>query len=540
MRAGEVLAASGSGLFSPVMAFLLVVIVSFLLCLIAGMDNDTVADFFTANQSLSVARNALALCGDYIPTTALLSSVGAIALGGYDGMIVAVSAVAGLGVLVLLAEPLRNTGRFTLGDILEIRMTGRATRVAGTVITVTVCLLLMVVQLKVAGDVTAYVLGVNRPGAAQVCTVLVGLLIVTFAAFGGMRGSSMIEVGKVIVVFSTVLTVSCVALSRSHWDLATMLETAAGHSGGAGSFYAPGLLYGNTTMGGLDLVSLCVTVVLGSAVFPHVLLRVSASRNGPAARRASSAAVVMITLFHGAMILTGLSAAATLGAGIIASDDPQGNSALFLLADTLAGGTGLLFTLVACAAFITVLSTVAGLTLSASASLAHDLYAQVCRRGASSERREVNVARAAVMVFGVVSVCLAVMLHQWSIVALSSFAAALTASAILPALLYSLFWKGFTRTGLLWTLYGALVCCAVLEALGPTVSGSPVALFPARDFHWFPLQNIALVSVPVGFLLGWTGSLLSRRSQVGQDRYAETQTTLLLGGEPFHSVLRRD
>ncbi|WP_200307869.1 sodium/solute symporter [Streptomyces adelaidensis] len=536
MSAGEVLAATGSGPFAPLTALLLVVVVSFLLCLMAGVGNDTVADFFTANRSLSAARNALALCGDYIPTTALLSYVGAVALGGYDGMIVAVSAVAGLGVLLLLAEPLRNTGRFTLGGILESRMTGRAARGAGAVITVIVCLLLMVVQLTVAGDVTAYVLGVDGPGAAQVCTVLVGLLIVSFAAFGGMRGSSMIEVGKVIVVFGTVVALSCVALSRSDWDLGTLLETAAGHSGGAGSFYAPGLLYGHTTTGGLDLVSLCVTVVLGSSVLPHVLLRVSASRSGPAARRASSAAVVMITLFYGAMVLTGLSAAATLGAGVIASDDPQGNSALFLLAGTLADGTGLLFTVVACAAFITVLSTVAGLTLAASASLAHDLYAQVCRRGADSERREVNVARAAVMVFGVVSVYLAVTLHQWSIVALASFAAALTASAILPALVYSLFWKGFTRTGLLWTLYGSLVCCAVLEAFGPAVSGGPLALFPARDFHWFPLQNIALASVPVGFLLGWAGSLLSRRSQADQDRHAETQTTLLLGREPLDSL----
>ncbi|WUU10395.1 hypothetical protein OG866_01130 [Streptomyces sp. NBC_00663] len=275
----------------------------------------------------------------------------------------------------------------------------------------------------------------------------------------------------------------------------------------------------------------------GSAVFPHILLRVSASRSGPAARRASGAAVVMITLFHGAMVLTGLGAAATLGAGVIASDDAQGNSALFLLARTLAGGgTGLLFTMVACAAFITVLSTVAGLTLASSAALAHDLYAKVGRRGAGRETREVNVARAAVLVFGVACVCLAVMLHDWSIVALSSFAAALTASAVLPALVYSLFWKGFTRTGMLWTLYGSLVWCSVLEALGPAVSGGPLALFPARDFHWFPLQNIALASVPVGFLLGWAGSLLGRRSHVGQDRYAETQTTLLLGREPLDSV----
>jgi len=534
VKYGEILASSVPDLFAPLMAFLLVIIVAFLFCLNSGIDNDTVADFFTANRSLSVARSALALCGDYLPTTVLVSFVGGIALNGFDGMMIAVSAIAAIAVLVPLAEPLRNTGRFTLGGILESRFGGTATRLAGTVTTVAVCLPLMIVQLTVAGNVTAHVLGMSMPGAAQVCTILIGLLIVSFAAFGGMRGNSMIEIGKVIVVFGTVVTVSCAALSRSHWDLATLLETAAAHKGGANFFYAPGSVYGHTTTGKLDFVSLCATVALGSAVFPPILLRVSASRNGPEARRASSVAVVMITLFQGALILTGLSAAAMVSTSAILSEDLQGQTSLFLLAEAFTGGTtGLLFTMVACAAFVTALSTVAGLTLTASASLAHDLYARVWRRGAADEGREVNVARAAVMAFGVISVYLAVALHSWSIVTLSSFAAALTASAILPALVYSLFWKGFTRTGLLWTLYGSLVCCAVLEIFGPTVSGGgPLSLLPGQDFHWFPLHNIALVSVPLGFLLGWAGSLLSRRSQDERNRYAEAQTTLLIGHEP--------
>ncbi|MFI6438052.1 cation acetate symporter [Streptomyces sp. NPDC050759] len=534
MKTGAILAAADSSLLTPLMAFLLVVIVSFLLCLVAGVGNDTVADFFTANRSFTVAKSTLALCGDSIPTTALLGSVGMVALGGYDGMLVAVSAVAALGVLLFLSEPLRNTGRFTLGAVLDLRHAGAATRAAGAVITLAVCLPLTVVQLTVAGDVTAYVLDVNLPGAGQVCTVLIGLLIVSFAAFGGMRGSSMIEIIKVVIVFGTVLAVSCLALSRSHWDLGAMLDAAARSGGGADSFYAPGLLYGDTTTGRLDFVSLCLTVLLGSAVFPHILMRVSATRNGPAARRATSSAVVVMTTFHGFMVLTGLSAAAMVGAGAITSDDPHGDTALFTLVDTLAGVSGgLLFTVVACAVFVTALSTVAGLTLAAAASLAHDLYAGLSRRPVS-ERREMHVARTAVMVFGVCGVCLAVALHDWSMVSLASFAAALTASAVLPALVYSLFWKNFTRVGLLWTLYGSLVCCAVLEAFGPAVSGSPLALFPGRDFHWFPLQNIALASIPVGFLLGWAGSQLSRGSS---DRgYAELRTAMLLGREPVGSA----
>ncbi|MFF4630062.1 sodium/solute symporter [Streptomyces griseorubiginosus] len=540
MRSGETLSAvsiSGGGLFTPLTALLLVVIAAFLLCLIAGVDNDTVADFFIADRSLSATRNALALCGDYISITALLTAIATVAVGGYDGLVLDLCAVAGLGVLLLLAEPLRNLGRFTLGGILESRVSGTASRVAGTVITLAVCLPLVVVQLTVAGDATAYVLGVDGAGAAQACTALLGVLIVSFTAFGGMRGNSMIQIGKVGLVFATAVTLSCVALSRSGWDLGTLVDTAAAHSRAKDSFYEPGLLFGHGTKGGLDFVSLCVSLVLGSAALPHIVMRVSASRNGPAARQATRFAVVVAAVFYAAMAITGLSAVATVGVRALTADDPQGNTALFLLADALTGsGGGVLFTVVACAAFITALTTVAGGTLAAAASLAHDLYAHVARRGVGAEQREVSAARVSVMVFGLVSVYMSVALHQWSILPLSTFAITLAASAALPAVAYSLFWQGFTRAGLLWTVYGSLASCVLLQVFGPTVSGGgPLSLFPQWDFHWFPLENIGLATIPLGFLLGWAGSLLSRRSPAQRQRYAETRTALLIGRDGTHS-----
>lgn len=526
---------------APLMTFVVVVVVSFLLCLIAGMNNDTVIDFFTANRTLSAVGNTLALCGDYIPTTALLGSVGAVALGGHDGMVLALCAVAALGVLVVLAEPLRNTGQFTLGGILESRVQGRTSRIAGAVITLAACLPLLIVQLTVAGDVCAYIIGMDEPGVAKICTILIGTLIISFAAFGGMRGGSMIQILKMIVVFATVLAVSSVVLNRYDWDVGALLEAAARRAGGAASYYSPGRLYGDTTTGRLDLVSWCITVILGAAVFPHLILRVAASRNGRTARRTACNAVVLIAVFYVVTLLVGLSATATLGVPTIVADDIHGDTAVTLLAHALVGGgSGLLFTALACAVFLTALSTVASVTLAASASLAHDLYAKVVRRGDVGELREVMMARTAVMVFGLASVWLAVSLHGWrSTAALGSFAVALTASAVLPALLYSLFWKGFTRTGLLWTLYGSLACCGVLQFFSPSVSGAPYALFTGQDFHWFPLNNVALVTVPAGFLLGWAGSWLGRgrgrRSGAGQDQDqdqdgdAKAQFALLVG-----------
>ncbi|MEU9736009.1 cation acetate symporter [Streptomyces sp. NPDC048002] len=516
MTGHRVLAAAESGLINPITLFLAVVCVCFLLCLGAGMAGDTASDFYTAERSLPTTRSALALCGDSIPVTALLGPIGTVALSGYDSMLLAASACAALIVLLVLAQPLRDTGRFTLGSILETRTAGAVPRIAGTTLTLVICVPLMVVQLTVAGDVTAYVLGLKAPGTTQVCTALIGVLIISFAAFGGMRGTSLIQAGKALLVFGVVLVLTWLAVGRFDGGFGALLDRAALGGGGAEVFHAPGGLFGDTTTGTLDLLSLALTVCLGSATVPPVLMRIGATRDGRTARRATSRAVVMITVFHGATVLLGLATAAVVGARAILADDPRGDTALFLLARALDAGNAAnaanadrtLFTMVACAVFVTALASVAGLALASATDLSHDVYAHTLRKGAVEERQEATMARWAVVTIGVAAVFLAVLLHAWSIVFLASFAAAVAASAVLPALVYTLFWPGFSRFGLLATLFGALGCCLLLQVFGPTVSGQPYALLPEYDFAWFPLQNIALVTVPVGFLLGWAGSRL--------------------------------
>ncbi|GAA4832988.1 sodium:solute symporter family transporter [Kitasatospora terrestris] len=535
MTASAVLLAADQGsLLSPLTAFLVVICLCFLLCLVAGVANDTAADFWTAERSMPALRNALALCGDYLPATALLSPVGTVALAGYDGMATAASAAASTAVLLVLAEPLRNTGRFTLGSVLASRApgpAGRAARIAGAVTTLAVCVPLAVVQLRVAGEATAYVLGSRTPGAALVCTVLSGLLITTFAAFGGMRGTGMIQTGKTLLVLGVVVALAVAAGGALHWDFDALMDRSAIGGGGAAVFHAPGLLFGPGAPGPLEQFSLCLTVALGSAVVPPLLMRVGASLDGRAARRATGCAAAVISVFYGLVVLLGLAAAAVVGVRGIATDDPQGNSALLLLTDALAHGAGgrVLFTAVACAVFVTALASVAGLTLAGAAALSHDLHTGVLRRGRSTDRRELAAAQWSIVAVGVVAVGLAVLLRGWSILFLASFAAAAAASVILPALLYTLFWPGFSRLGMLWTLHGSLACCVLLQLFGPTVSGQPYSLLPGVDFHWFPLQNIAVATVPVGFLLGWAGSRLRPPTPAERAACTAAETAVLVG-----------
>ncbi|OKI29177.1 hypothetical protein [Streptomyces sp. CB03911] len=531
MNGHVLLAAGGSALITPLTAFLLVISLCFMLCLIAGVANDKVSDFYLAERSLPTTRNALALCGDLIPATALLSPIGTVAVSGYDGMAAATSASAAMIVLLVLAEPLRNTGRFTLGSVLATRTSSRAVRIAGAVTTVAVCVPLTVVQLTVAGEATAYVLGSRTPGTALACTVLSGLLIITFSAFGGMRGTSTIQAGKALLVLGVVTAVAVTATVGQHRTPAELMAHAAAGAGGPGVFLVPGLRFGSTAAGTLDQFSLCLTLAVGSAVLPPLLMRVGASVNGRSARRAARRATIMITFYYGAIVLLGLAAAAAVGARAITADDPQGNSALLLLTNALAHGTSgrILFTAVACAVFVTSLASVAGLTLAGAAALSHDVHAGALRRGDVTDGRELAVAQWAIVVLGVVSVLAAVLLHGWSVLFLASFATAAAASVILPALVYTLFWRGFSRAGLLWTLYGSLTCCLLLQVFGPTVSGQPYSLLPGTDFHWFPLRNIALVTVPVGFLLGWAGSRLRPGTPAERTAARRAETTMLTG-----------
>ncbi|MFG2886743.1 cation acetate symporter [Streptomyces sp. NPDC048297] len=524
------LASADGGLTTSLTAFLLVVVASFFLCLIVGTSYDTVSGFLTANRSLGALRNGIAMCGDYISVTALLVPVGTIALAGQDGIAFTTSTVAALIILLVLAEPVRNTGAFTLGGILTTRVPGRQVRIAAAVVTLMVCVPLTVVQLKVAGDAMTYLLGLDDAGAGQVCIVLLGLLIVSFSAFGGMSGTSMIEIAKVILAFGTFVTATAVILNRFHFDLGALLAAAAKGSGRGEDYFAPGQLYGPTATGTAERFSVALTLALGSGILPPVLMRINASRTGRTARRSARHAVLAFAAFSLALTVLGLGAAALVGTPAIVARGGQGYAALFLLSESIAGGHGggTFFTLFACAVFVTALGAVSGLTLSAAASLAHDL--RTPHDGTTTrDEKQVTQTRWWLAVVGIVSVVLAVLVYRWSILFFASYAAALAASTILPALIYALFWRGLTRNGLLATLYGGAAACMLLQVFSPTVSGSPAALFPGQDFHWFPLENVALLSVPVGFLAGWIMSRFDRRPPA---QYATPQNRMLTGKAP--------
>ncbi|GGV39918.1 cation acetate symporter [Streptomyces griseoflavus] len=499
-------------------AFMAFVVLSLLLCVLAGPEGDTTADFYTGNRSLTPVQNALALTGDYISAATLLGVSGLVAVAGYDGISLAVSSCLAVGVFLLLAGPLRNAGRYTLGDILALRSPGSSSRIAAATATLAVCLPFLVLQLAGAGSATALLLGLTSLGAEQACTAFVGVLMICYTVLGGMRGTSLVQIVKVAVVFTTMLLLALLVLRHHDFDPGALLTAAEQGSGLHDRYFEPGHAVGDGAVGRLDFLSLQLSVVLGGACMPHVLMRINSAADGATARRATRYAIAVMAVFFLCVVIAGLGAAGVVGGRKIRAVDSSGQMALLLLAGELGGGTSglpgsVLYTAVACSVFVTVLAVVAGIALSAAAALAHDLHAHAARRGRMSERREVRSARWAVGAVGGLGILLAAMAQGRNLQSLTYLALTLAASTVLPACLYGLFWSRYNRTGLLWTVYGGVLCTTALYVCSLSFSGAPASLLPGHDFHLIGLQSTAVVAIPAGFLLGWVGSAAGRRAR---------------------------
>lgn len=502
-------------------------------------------EFYAGGRLFSPMENGFAIAGDYMSAASFLGISGLIALFGYDGMLYSVGfLVAWLVVLFLVAELVRNCGRFTLADVLASRMSERKVRIASGTSSVVVSVLYLVAQMVGAGSLVALLLGGTSEAARSWTVVGVGALMVIYVSMGGMRATTWIQIVKAVLLMAGAVTMTVLVLLRFGGDVGGLLSTAAERSGHGEDFLAPGLRYGGDWTSRLDFISLGVALVLGTAGLPHILSRFYTVPTARAARRSVVWSIGLIGSFYLMTIVLGFGAAAVVGTDRVRESNAAGNTAVPLLALDLGGGAGstggtVLFAVVAAIAFATILAVVAGITLASSVSVAHDLYASLRRRPAQGgarkegggERREyseVAVARLAAAGIGAVAIGLGLLAQDLNVAFLVGLAFAVAASANLPVLLYSLFWRGFTTRGAVWSVYGGLVPAVALVVLSPVVSGSEQSLFPGLDFQLFPLENPGLVSIPLGFLAGWIGTVTSSEPP-DEARHAETEVRALTG-----------
>lgn len=499
--------------------------------------NKGASDFYTGGAQFSGTQNGLAIAGDYLSAASFLGIVGAIALNGYDGFLYSVGFfVAWLVALLLVAEPLRNVGKFTMADVLSFRLRQRPVRTAAAISTLFVTLFYLVAQMAGAGSLVAVLLNIDEPVWQSVIVAIVGLIMIAYVLIGGMKGTTYVQMIKAVLLVAAVIIMTVIilwgvkgnfsALLQNAVDMHAKSATAAEKGYQARAILEPGLKYGGDFTHKLDFVSLGLSLVLGVAGLPHVLMRFYTVPTAKEARKSVTWAIVLIGGFYLLTLFLGYGAAALVGPDRILAAPGGANSAAPLLAYELGGS--IFMAVVSAVAFATVLAVVAGLAITASASVGQDLYQAVIRNGQATEAEQVRVSRITVVVLGIAAIVLGILAMKQNVAFLVSLAFAIAAAANVPTILMSLFWRRFNTTGAVASMYTGVILSLVLIAFSPAVSGAPTAMLPNADFSWFPLTSPGLVAIPLAFLAGIVGTLVGKPDHK-EDLAAEMEVRSLTG-----------
>ncbi len=472
--------------------------------------------YFAAGRRITGWQNGLAVAGDYMSAASFLGIAGMIALSGYDGFLYSVGfLVAYLVVLLVVAEPLRNSGKYTMADVLAYRLKPRPVRALAALSTITVSTFYMIAQMVGAGSLVKVLL----PGIGyNVAVCGVGVLMIVYVVFGGMLATTWVQIVKAFLLMSGSVLLSVLVMSHFHFSLSEFFNalTSISYHDKSGAavtkdFLTPGMKFKNP----LDFISLSLALVFGTAGLPHILVRFYTVPDAKTARSSVVWAMALIGLFYVMTTFFGFGAASVLGPDFITRNG-GGNMAAPQLARALGGD--IFFAFISAVAFATILAVVAGLTISASTSFAHDFFTNVIHHG--KERRpgeEVRVARITAFVVGAVSIGLAIALGPTANVAfLVGLAFAVAASANLPAIIFSIYWKRFNTAGAVASLIVGLVASIGIIIISPTIMqiDPPTVAASARHLIQhapiFPLENPGIVSIPLGFLAAILGTLTGR------------------------------
>jgi cation/acetate symporter len=487
--------------------------------------------FYTAHREISGVQNGWAIAGDYMSATSFLGITGLTAFYGFDGFMYAIGwLVAYLTVLFLLAEPLRNTGRYTVADVIAFRLRGRGVRAIAAITTLIITLFYMVAQMVGAGSLINLLI---QRISETYAIVIVGLLMLIYVLFGGMLATTWVQIIKAALLLVASVILSVLVLAHFHFSFLSFLSaaTAAPVDGGHTiNLLQPGLFFSGPH-GAFDLVSLGLALVLGTAGLPHVLMRFFTVPTAKAARISVGWAMGLIGAFYLLTTIMGLGAGTIVGQHDIGKHlrdtqairyiirhpetqtqlnaelakngyivpEKNSNLAAPLLANAVGGP--LLVAFVAAVAFATILAVVSGLTIAAASAFAHDIWYSLIRAGAGTEREHIFVARTAALLVGFAAIFISVGLRTLNVAFLVGLAFAIAASTNAPALILSLTWRRFSRTGAICGMLAGLISSVTLMVLSPSVMG---------EHALFPLRNPGIVSIPLGFLAAIVGTLVAR------------------------------
>ncbi|GFN30783.1 solute symporter family protein [Paenibacillus xylaniclasticus] len=494
--------------------FLAIVAVTLVITYIASKRTKSTNEFYTAGGGLTGWQNGLAIAGDYMSAASFLGIAGSIALAGFDGFFYSIGfLVAYLVVLYLVAEPLRNLGKYTMADMIAARFNAKKIRGVAALNTITISTFYMIAQLVGAGALIKLLLGISYTESV----LIVGSLMTIYVVFGGMHATSWVQIIKAVLLMGGTLLLSIIVFAKYNFNVFDMFQEMKTATPLQESFLNPGNKYKIP----LDTLSLNLALVLGTAGLPHILIRFFTVRDAATARSSVVYATWIIGIFYVMTVFLGFGAAGFVGYDAIVAADKGGNMAAPLLARELGGE--FFFAFISAVAFATILAVVAGLVLSAASAFAHDFYSHIVRKGQASEKEQMKVARWAAVGVAVVSILLSLLASKLNVAFLVSVAFAIAASANLPVILFTIFWRRFNTTGAIAGMLTGLISAVVLVAMSPSV-WSPVegkAIFVGDP--WFTLTNPGIISIPLGFIAAIAGTLLSRKKTEDAASFEEIQ-----------------
>ena len=479
----------------------------------AARRTKTTEEFFAAGRRITGRQNGFALAGDYMSAASFLGIAGLVATSGFDGLIYSTGWLVGWPVvLFLIAEPLRNLGRYTFTDVLSFRLRQKPVRIAAALGSLTVVAAYLIAQMVGAGNLIKLMFGLSY----ETAVLIVGFVMLTYVLFGGMIATTWVQIVKAALLLGGAALLTVLVLARFDFNPLRLFAVAAERNGAG--VLAPGKLISNPW----EAVSLGLALMFGTAGLPHILMRFYTVPDARSARQSVFWATGLIGSFYLLTFVLGFGAMVLVGHEAIVAVDKGGNMAAPLLAEVLGGKSLLGF--IAAVAFATILAVVAGLTLSGAAALSHDLWVNVVRRGDAPRDEQLRVARVASVLLGVLAMALGLVFKGQNVAFMVGLAFALAASGNFPALVLSIYWQRFTTAGAVAAILAGTLSAGALIALSPTVQVDMLH----HAHAWFPLKNPALVSMPLAFAVAIIVSLLAPE-QSAREGYPAKQRRMILG-----------
>lgn len=517
--------------WTAIIMFLAFVAVTLVITYWAASRTKSAADFYAAGGGITGFQNGLAIAGDYMSAASFLGISALVYTSGYDGLIYSIGFLVGWPIITfLMAERLRNLGKYTFADVVSYRLQQtpmRTLAATGTLVTVAFYL---IAQMVGAGQLIQLLFGLPY----TIAVVVVGVLMICYVTFGGMLATTWVQIIKAILLLAGATFMAVMVLSNFGFSPTALFNRAIEVHPKHGAIMAPGGFVADP----VSTISLGIALMFGTAGLPHILMRFFTVGDAREARKSVFWASTWIGYFYiltfiigfGAIVLVGTNPAYLQGTGLIGGN----NMAAIHLSHAVGGNLMLGF--ISAVAFATILAVVAGLTLSGASAVSHDLYASVFRRGRVNEAQEIRVSRYATIALGVLAIILGIAFEKQNIAFMVGLAFAIAASANFPVLLLSMYWKGLTTRGAVFGGWLGLITAVVLTVLSKAiwvdVLGNATAIFP--------YSSPALFSMPLAFLGCWLGSLMDKSRQAATEaerfdaQYVRSQTGIGAEGASAH------